>query len=191
MANSRRYKQLESRIRAIENNLMPKIKPSGNYTKKEQDFIRGYLMLVHAEIEAYFEEISEDKAKKAFSKWRLDRTKSNVLVSLVSFHENSISEKDIETRVNKALSFFINGLRKNHGIKEDNVLSMLLPIGIEEGEIDSTWLNTITSFAASRGEIAHTAAKVQHPLDPVTLKTTVQQVVDEIKEIDVKLRLIK
>lgn len=191
MANSQRYIQLENRIKVIEKLYLPSIKPSGNYTPKEQDDIRAYLLLVHAEVESYFEEISEKKAKEAFRKWKDTRVKSNVLLSLVSFHENKISEHDIEVRVNKALSSFIYGLRHNHGIKEANVLAMLLPVGFEYSEIDTTWLNTITSFATSRGEIAHTAARVQQPLDPSTLKATVQQILSEIKLIDEKLKKLR
>lgn len=191
MANSRRYMKLENRVKAIETLYLPAINLTGNYTKKEQDDIRAYLLLVHAEVEAYFEEISESKAKEAFTKWKNNRTKSNVLLSLVSFHEFKITEQDIEIRVNKALSTFIYTLRHNHGIKEDNVLSMLLPVGFEFSEIDTTWLNTITSFGTSRGEIAHTAAHVQQPLDPATLKTTVQQIMSETKIIDEKLKKIK
>ncbi|WPR77701.1 HEPN domain-containing protein [Algoriphagus sp. NG3] len=191
MANSRRYIKLENRVKAIELLYLPATNPTGNYTKKEQDDIRAYLLLVHAEVEAYFEETSESKAKDAFNKWKNHRTKSNVLLSLVSFHESKITEQNIETRVNNALSTFIYSLRHNHGIKEDNILSILLPIGFEYSEIDVTWLNTITSFGTSRGEIAHTAAHVQQPLDPVTLKSTVQQVMSEIKIIDEKLKRIK
>ncbi len=188
MANSRRYLQLERRIRAIDNVFIPPIRPTGNYTKKEQDQIRAYLLLVHAEIEAYFEEVTEAKAKTAFGKWRTDRTKSNVLISLVSFHEHSIREQDIELRLNKALSTFIYNLRHNNGIKEQNILTMLLPVGFEFSEIDTTWLNTITSFGTSRGEVAHTSARVQQSLDPITLRSTVQQILSEIMIIDEKLK---
>ncbi len=193
MVNSRRYLQLEKRIRAIELLYLPAIRLTGNYTKKEKDDIRAYLLLVHAELEAYLEEISEEKAKTAFRKWKDNRVKSNVLISLVSFyeHENKIGERNIESRVNMALTQFIRCLRKNHGIKEENVLSMLLPIGLEHSDIDTTWLNTITSFATSRGEIAHTAAKVQQPIDPATLKFTVEKILEEVRIIDEKIRRIK
>lgn len=191
MLNSRKFFQLENRIDAIESLYLPTIKPTGNYTKKEQDNIRAYLLLVHAELESYFEGISEEKAKTAFNKWKINRTKSNVLLSLVSFHDHNINEPDIEIRVNKALSTFIYNLRHNHGIKGSNILSMLLPVGLENSEIDATWLHTITAFGTSRGEIAHTSAKVQQPLDPATLKTTIEQIMREIKTIDEKLKKIK
>lgn len=187
MANSRRYIQFKNRIKAIERNLVPPIKPSGNYTKKEQDQIRSYLLLTHAEIEAYLEDIAESKAKSAFTKWKNARTKSNVLLALITFSKKALKGNNIENRVHSALTSFIQSLNQNHGIKETNVLAILLPVGIEKSEIDQTWLNTITSFGKDRGEIAHTTAHVQQPLDPITIKTTIQQITSEIQTIDEKL----
>ena len=64
MANSIRHKQLVSRIITIEKNLLPPIKINGNYTKQESDLIRSYVLLVHAEIEAYFEDVAINKAQR-------------------------------------------------------------------------------------------------------------------------------
>lgn len=189
--NSRRFNQLKSRLNVIENTFLPAIKPNGNYTKKEQDQTRAYLLLNHAEIEAYFEEIAENKVKRAFKSWKLNKTKSNVLLSLVSFHETKIADHGMDVRVNKTLTSYIHGLRQNHGIKESNILSILLPIGIDIDEIDGTWLNTISSFGQNRGEIAHTSATVQQPLDPATIRTTIGQIMSEIADIDVKIKKLK
>lgn len=191
MTNSRRFKQLKSRLNVIENTFLPKIKPTGNYTKKEQDQIRAYLLLNHAEIEAYFEEVAENKVKKAFKSWKINKTKSNVLLSLVSFHETKIGEQGIVDRVNKTLTTYIHNLRQNHGIKEQNILSILLPVGLDIDDIDATWLNTISSFGQNRGEIAHTSATVQQPLDPATIKTTISQIMSEIEDIDIKIKQLK
>ena len=193
MSKSRRLIKLERRVNIIESTFLPPARPSGNYSKKEQDIIRAFLLLTHAEIEAYFEEICEEKVKRAFKNWKLNRTKSNVLISLVSFISlnNDFNNQSIEERVNKSLTIYCNALSKNHGIKEKNILSMLLPIGVELSEIDTTWLNTINSFGTSRGEIAHTAAHVQQPLDPVTLRSTVQQILSEVVIIDEKIKIIR
>lgn len=190
MANSLRYIQLENRLKSIETLYLPPIKSSGNYSKKEQDNLRAYLLLVHAEIESFFEEIAEEKAKKAFKNWKSNRTKSNILLSLVSFCSIEKNENSIECRVNKSLTTYINSLKKNNGIKDNNILNILLPIGYEFQNIDTTWLNTISSFGSSRGEVAHKASKVQQPLDPATLKSTVTYVLSEMKTIDENLKKI-
>lgn len=191
MANSRRFNQLKSRLTVIEATFLPPIKPTGNYTKKEQDHVRAYLLLNHAEIEAYFEEIAENKVKTAFKAWKINKTKSNVLLSLVSFHEAKVKQQGIGDRINQTLTTYIQSLRKNHGIKEQNILSILLPVGLDIGEIDTTWLNTISSFGQNRGEIAHTSATVQQPLDPATIKSTIHQIMGEIADIDLKIKKLK
>jgi hypothetical protein len=191
MSNTRRYIQLSRRINTIENAYLPAVNPLGNYSSKQQDDLRAYLLLVHAEIEAYFEEISENKAKSAFRYWELNRTKSNVLLALVSFCGNSFTDQELETRINYALRSYIQKLKKNHGIKERNLLDILLPVGIEYSSIDTTWLNTMTSFGANRGEVAHSTASVQQPLDPVILKNSVTLILAEINNIDKRIKALK
>lgn len=191
MANSRRYNQLSQRITTIETLYLPAVNASGNYSKKEQDDLRAFLLLIHAELESYFEEISESKVKAVFRNWKLHRTKSNVLLALVSFCENAITEQELEVRINKALASYIHKLRKNNGIKEKNLLEILLPVGIELSAIDSTWLSTMTSFGTNRGEVAHSTATVQRPLDPITLKSTVTLILTEVQRIDEKIKNIK
>lgn len=179
------------RITIIENSYLPTVNPAGNYSSKEQDDLRSYLLLVHAEIESYFEEVTENKVKAAFRNWKLNRTKSSVLLALVSFCEHAITEQDLEDRINKALSSYIHKIKKNNGIKEKNILEILLPVGIEYGAIDTAWLSTMTSFGTNRGEVAHSTAAVQQPLDPVTLKGTVTLILTEIKKIDEEFKKIK
>lgn len=191
MANSTRYNKLSRRITVIESSYLPSVNSLGNYSSKEQDDIRAYLLLIHAEIESYFEEISEEKVKKAFLTWQENRKKSNVLLSLVSFSDVVLNQNEIETRVNKALTHYIAKIKINHGIKEKNILELLLPVGLEYQSLDTTWLNTMSSFGNIRGEVAHSASTVQQPLDPDTLKNTVKLILLEIKRFDELIKKLK
>jgi hypothetical protein len=191
MANTQRYKQLAKRIKVIENSYLPATNLAGNYSCKEQDNLRAFLLLVHAEMESYFEEVAENKAKNAFKAWKNNRTKSNVLLSLVSFCKVENSDHSLEKNINASLTAYIKKLKKNHGIKEKNLLDILLPVGIEYNNLDTTWLSTMTSFGSNRGEVAHSTAKVQQPLDPVTLKNTVNLILSEIQKIDQQLKVIR
>lgn len=191
MPNSKRFKQLQSRINDITKHLLPKTKLSGNYTKEEQDKIRGYLLLIHAEIESFFEERVESKVNTAFRKWQIKRQKSNILLSVMAFRNDEISyapfrnNKDIEARIEKAKNSFTHFIRvQNHGIKEENILNLLLPLGIEESQIDNTWLSTMENFGKSRGRLAHSTAKTQQPLDPITEQATINLIMTEIEKID-------
>lgn len=184
MANTRRFDQLSKRISKIENSYLPAYNLAGNYTSKQYDDLRAYLLLAHAEIESYFEEISEKKAKDAFSKWQTNRTKSNVLIALVSFCEANLKGLSLEDRIHTALTSHINRLKMNHGIKEKNLCDILLPIGLEYSQIDVTWLSMMSSLGADRGKVAHSTVTVQQPLDPATLKNTLLLILSEIKNVD-------
>lgn len=50
---------------------------------------------------------------------------------------------------------FAGSVKKNHGIKEKNLLKLLLPVGVEADSLDQTWLATMNSFGERRGEAAH------------------------------------
>lgn len=198
MANSARYNKLESRIKFIENNLLPQEKISGNYTKKEKDLIRGYILLIHAEIEAYFEDIAKQVVSNAKAKWITNRQKSNCLLSIMAFCSNEIKwendphKNNIEHRINRTTGHYTNGLNGNHGIKSNNIKNILLPIGIEEIQLDQTWLNTMDDFGAKRGSIAHSTHSVQNPIDLKTEKDRINiQIIPEIKALDTIIKALK
>jgi len=188
MANSKYFTQLTRRVSQIENSYLPEISQTGNYTSKQRDDLRAYVILIHAELEAYFEQISEAKAKEAFQKWKLYRTKSNVLTALVCFCKKDLTGLSLEKRLNDALTDHIRLLKANNGIKEENLRQMLLPLGLEDSNIDTTWLSTMSSFGSERGKVAHSTAMVQQPLDPQTIKSTVALILSEVRNIDVAVK---
>lgn len=60
--NSSMYNNLYKRIQKLELCYLPTHNnPLVRYTKKEEDDIRAYSLLVHAELEFYFENISKKK----------------------------------------------------------------------------------------------------------------------------------
>jgi hypothetical protein len=197
MAKSRRLIQLQSRISFLENNILPKERILGNYTKKENDLIRSYVLLVHAEIEAYFEDRAKEKANYALVKWVSFRKKSSCLKSILAFAGNDISyegikksdSNNIEFRINKAVTHFINLINKNNGVKQNNILNIIIPLGIELYEIDNTWLSVMDTFGSIRGNIAHSSLRVQNQIDRNTERDRVNlHILPEIERLDTLIR---
>lgn len=198
MANSLRHNRLLSRISSIEKNLLPAVKVSGNYTKKESDQIRGYVILVHAEIEAYFEDMASEKIQKSLDLWKTARKKSNCLLSVMTFcakdiiWDNSPDKNKIESRINRTVIHYINLLNKNHGVKSKNIRKILLPLGIEENDLDQTWMNIMDDFGKKRGSFAHTTHSIQAQIDLQTEKNRIdRQIVPEISRLDNVIRALK
>lgn len=200
MANSQRFNSLKSRIDFLETNILPPIKVNGNYTKKESDFIRSYVILAHAEIEAYFEDIASTKVKKALNDWRINRKKSNCLLAIMSFCAEEINWENIKCeqkekfdfRVNKTVTHYINKLNSNHGVKAKNLFNILLPIGVEVSEIDDIWLSTMDNFGATRGVFAHSTISTQTQIDLVTERNNLRNnIIPEISNLDKIVKKIK
>lgn len=195
MAQSRRFRQLERRLEQLES-LLPDISPTGDYGEDEYDRVRAYRLLVHAEIESCIEELAESVAHKAVSRWVTDGRARRPLLALLAFTEVNWpsapsaltpSRGELRERIERAKSMFTGSLRRVNGIRERDVLAMLLPVGFREVDFDTTWLATINSFGEERGETAHTTVRVQSPPDPKTEKDRIMQILDGLRDIDEKL----
>ena len=193
--NSIQYKCLCRRVQKLGSCYLPPVRTDGNYTKKEQDDIRAYSLLTHAEIESYIETVSREKAQRALNKWLADRKfKSNILLSLACFIEQTGRIKNATTLENKmkliagSYNVIVNN---NHGIKVENIHNLVLPIGVDESSLDNTLMNTLTSFGRTRGEYAHTSASVQTMPDPVTIQSTVNLIITSIATLDLQIKSLK
>ena len=199
MPSSKRYSQLKSRIGELRNHFLPpKFDPTGTYTKRQIDRTRAFRLLAHAEIEWYLEEIVVDTANKAFQSWQQRGLVTKPLISMVAYFDGKLgrvpknlsgsSELSLEDRIATSRNQFNTYAKsRNHGIKEKNILKLLLPIGISETEIDQTWLSTTHSFGRSRGEAAHFSNQVYNPPDPQNELNIVNQVITGLLQIDSKL----
>jgi hypothetical protein len=199
MAQSRRLVQLKKRIAFLEQNILPAERIDGNYSKVERDLIKSYLLLVHAEIEAYFEDKAKEKVSKSLNKWTTLRQKSTCLKSVLAFSGNDINydklskteSKSIEFRMNRAVNHFLSLINKNNGVKQNDILNLIIPIGIELSQIDDTWLNIMDAFGSTRGNIAHNSIAVQRQLDRNTERDRVNnQILPEIVRLDELIKRI-
>ena len=189
--NSKLYGDLKRRIDYLSAQYLPAHSPTGNYTKKQQDDIRSFLLLSHAEFEYYFEEFGRQIAKRAFDRWRVNRDfKSKVLFYLALHSETTEKIRHAESageKMKEIYGQYIIATKRNNGIKKDNILTILCPIGVDLDLIDNTWLNTITSYGADRGEIAHTSARTQTLHDPIDIKNEIAYLIRELSLLDMIL----
>ena len=154
-------------------------------------------MLVHAELESYFEERATDIVDAAFLVWRT-RSKPSVPIVHLLTGINEVQGLPSKLGTNKtALSITGNvvatykrNLNQNHGIRIANLLQILLPIGVLEADIDAAWISTTDGFGGKRGTTAHSAA-ITYTIDPKDDFQTVSQIMSGVRDIDVLLNRIK
>lgn len=94
---------------------------------------------------------------------------------------------NIAEKIDIAVNSFQKVIQDNHGVKETNILALLLPIGISSHDLDIAWLATMNTFGKNRGVVAHQSAtrhRTQQLPDPETELKTVTQITQELLKLD-------
>jgi HEPN superfamily RiboL-PSP-like protein len=204
---SQRYLDLANRLADLRKTMLPRtFSKTGSYSAETLDRARGYRLLAHAEMESYIEDRVRYIANQNVAAWLGDGKARRVLLNLLAFYlkqEEIVSHKELrdeyagsakkcEGSIKRAVHSFNEMISNNHGVKEKNILRLLLPLGLAKTDIDNTWLVTLDTFGTKRGEVAHTSIRTQQPPDPKTERNTVKIILTGLRSVDQKLeRLLK
>jgi len=201
MAYSARLREFLERLKVLETHFLPmapNFPPTGQYSKQEEDHARAYVLLVHAEIESYFEDRAQDVVAQAHAHWKRTATCTGTLERLLRYHLDSKKQPwrpitKSEDALSAAVNFYGSIVKSNHGVKEANLLSMLFPIGLEYHRLDGTWLATMDSFGSIRGVFAHaTQIKTQQSIDPQSEYKTVRELIlPPMRKLDGKISRLR
>jgi hypothetical protein len=209
---SERFQQLQEQLEAVARCLLPaQFDPTGSYDDQDGVSTRAlaYRVLSHAEIESYFEDRALEPVSRAQAVWESGRQVSHVALCLVGFSGKEMALPpatleapsdnrrkawpalvDIGHRLLPIISTFHYQVRnENHGVKEKNLLAMLLPIGIAHAKIDPTFLADMESFGALRGQAAHTSGRTtaRQAVDPEGEQKRVLSLLPGIAAIDAEI----
>lgn len=209
---SERYLQLHAQLSILRAHLLPDpFEETGLYNDEEKvaTTALAYRVLAHAEIEAYFEDRALEIVNRARIAWKDHSHISRVALCLMAFSGRTMalppdsleppgdnSRKawpellDIGKRLTSVITDFNTYVRtQNHGIKEKNLLSLLLPIGVEHLRLDPGFLADIESFGSMRGHAAHTSSRaaVRRAVDPEEEFKRVESLLVGTEAIDVLL----
>ncbi|MGH1396852.1 MAG: HEPN domain-containing protein [Trichormus sp.] len=205
MPKSARFRTLTKELTRLKNQFLPKINPIGLYSDRQLSRTLAYRVLAHAEIESYLEDRVWEVVQDAKRVWDNTGKTRLTLVSLVAF-SGQMMEKPPDTltpskgkksvpldklKTSKKIDLAINSFKwvidNNHGIKETNILALLLPIGIDSDDLDPVWLATMNTFGENRGIVAHTSAtsyRTIQPPDPASELNMVKQITQELLKVD-------
>ncbi|WP_226966777.1 hypothetical protein [Streptomyces phaeolivaceus] len=192
--------ELEKRIGELRHSFLPPLfDPTVLYEEIVYEHTRAFRVLAHAEFESYIEDRVLEVLDTAFSVWKADGAISVSLLAVVAYRESAPSIPEslndaaarpakyptLEGRIEAARTDFHRYVRKqNHGIKEKNLLRLLLSVGLQEVEINPGWLDVTETWATARGDAAHKGAKVQVRPDPQKELKTVNDVLDGFRGLD-------
>ena len=199
MAASKQYGILLRRFSSLRRQYLPqKFSPTGTYKTVELDNARAFQVLLHAELEYYFETRAREISDRAFERWRQKKKASRPLVCLVSNLETSsprlpgdpTTKNAVSTLVGKAVAQFQHTVSHKHGIRKENLAKLFLPIGIEESAFDVAWLATLDAFASNRGQTAH-SSWVTYQIDPQSELNVATIIIEGLQDFDSTLSLVK
>jgi hypothetical protein len=197
---SRTFRTLELRINKLKKHFLPKkTSLTGDYSLRQTDLMRGFRLLAHAEMESYLEERATAVAAAAVARYHNTAEPDEVILHLVAFYTNKSDLSEGEFKriydnmqnhpravLGKASKTFARRVGTNHGIREYNILQLLLPVGFDVNDIDATWLASMNSFGLSRGAVAHGTYKAQQTIDPVAERKTVDDLLKGMEKIDAR-----
>lgn len=206
MRNSNRFKEMNSRLEELRDHLLPpEFSKTGDYTELQRDQSRGYRLLAHAEIESYLEDIARTVVNAAIKVWKSKGESTKQLIAfLACYHSGWIASDDVHNDhivevaksrkksiadsvndiIDQAHRQFINRVKNNHGIKEENFLLLIQPTGIDKKDLDQTWIANLDSFGKLRGAVAHSKKSVTEAINPEDEYLKVSELLKGLNDLD-------
>ena len=153
---------------------MKNVEPLGCKTPLQHLKLKSYILLCHAIVEEYIEDLGYDVARKARAMFKNDGVISKSLVSLVAsgvMEEKKSSKskykigkdlvRNLEVFSTESFNRYKVVVDNNHGIKLENLCAIFVPIGFDPEIIDLALVNQLSAFGEKRGGVAHKFAIVE------------------------------
>ncbi len=191
---SRRYVGLRRRLEELRRHLLyflpPPPQSKTSFTDRELDLTRSFIVLAHAEIEAFCEDSALAKARAAKQMFHVHGKVTRVQRRIVSYHVgrkgwpwNEVTRPSLQT-IDSAFQSYSDAIQNNHGIKRINLEKLLFPLGVVDSRLNATWLAQMDSFGLKRGDWAHKSIKALNPPDPGSESATVNQLLQGLLVLD-------
>ena len=201
MPRSVRFVQLVRRLQELCGEFLPDERDDLNYSTKDVDQISAFLLLAHAELEYFIEDWTFTLAVEALKGWREDGRASGSLIALLAYHD--VKQPDtppsltagtdvilLEERLKAVVTTYCRFVRQiNNGIKQKDLLALLLPIGVPDADLDAAWLGGMDVLGQERGERAHKSlSRVQSVMTPTVAAERIDAVVREYERLDARFQ---
>ncbi|MFL9869540.1 hypothetical protein PQR67_35670 [Paraburkholderia fungorum] len=145
MAYTSYFLALKARIAQLEF-LLPNQPPNDETEEQQQqDNIRAFLLLCHAEVETFVEDLAKILGESLVAELRNFR----------------LGTRFSRSHAEAAERRYVDAISSNHGVKESNLLTMFGLFGFSEKtfvDIDPGFLSEFNSYGSTRGDSAHKGA---------------------------------
>lgn len=192
MSTPKRLRRLLTRLDMLETHLLPPVfSLTGCYAPRQHDCTKAFILLVHAELESYFEDRARHIATRAVAQYQRKGVCTPVLSRLLVYHNAGKDELGpvSQQAVSKAVNYYLDHLDKNHGIREKNLLTIFLPLGISHADLDAQLVTACNQLAQKRGRFAHASFKTHQQIDPKTERDNIRaNILPELRNLEERLK---
>jgi hypothetical protein len=167
------------------------------YSTAEHDHARAFVVLAHGVLEDYLEGICLEVVDAPLSAFKQDSRARTALLSLLTYRNVREAPPAALAKgpwhVREALKESRDHLRKraadNNGIKEKDVLALLLPVGLKESDFDAAWLAAMNELGGLRGNVVHRGRRpgAMTPVTPDDAQKAVARVLPALCRADARL----
>lgn len=136
-------------------------------TPDHQELARAFVTLTHSELEYYVEEACRGLAQEAL-RAAVAGNYGRTSIAMMSFcglealrggstlsTAGKKTARRLSTRFGAAHGALIKAIDGNNGVREKHLAALAIPLGLDAGNIDNTWLNELDAFCSFRGAFAH------------------------------------
>jgi hypothetical protein len=195
MPTPKRLQRLLTRVSKLETHFLPPVFAlAGRYGPRQRDYTKAFLLLVHAELESYFEDRARNLVTLAQEQYQRKGICPPVLSRLLLYHQatkdglEAVSQRAVE----KAVNYYLNHIDNNHGIRERNLLTMFLPLGMSHTDLDAQLVSACNQLAQKRGQFAHASFKTHQQVDPKTERDNIRNnILPELKNLEIRLKKLR
>ncbi|MHA3902814.1 HEPN domain-containing protein [Castellaniella sp. WN] len=157
--------------------------------------LQAYILLCHAALEQYIEELAFSAAKEARARYARSGIITKTLVALISSKlVDDVSTKgrmkltadlcsNVEVFSKEAFNRYSDVVKSNNGIVDRDQRKILVPVGVDPECVDLVLMNNLHQFGAKRGDVAH-KFKVQRTDTLSSVETEIKTIVSGIKSYD-------
>jgi hypothetical protein len=156
-------------------------------------------------MESYLEDIARTVVSAAVREWPQQGKHKTKVAFLASYHSGwsvSAEATDLEILeiarsrpkkdsingvVDIAFKQFLKRVSDNHGIREKNLATLVMPTGIDIDELDPVWVTNLDSFGKLRGDIAHNSKSTTNLINPKDEFILIGELMEGLEVLDRKL----
>lgn len=195
MAQSKRYITAGAQLKKLGRHYLHFSKKiSGDYSERHLSAGAAFTVFAHGEIESFIEDWAVAILERAEDRWKAGKF-SRPLANLLSFRTQEstpaqVPGKDIwSAPCVQAFSGHRNVIDRNHGIREQHICSLYIPLGFDIRNVDTILISDMNTLGTIRGSHAHQSYKkhLGQQFDPFERQTKVNNIYKLLSDFDKQL----